>query len=114
MTGSLILNVFLILRKSRNDRKEHIQEEEKALFSTSPVDEPTEPYRNEESCDDKVNVNTAGVEELLTLNGIGEDLANKILQDRGENGLFKDIHDLTRVTGLGEKKLEMFSENITC
>ncbi|WP_049773612.1 ComEA family DNA-binding protein [Salisediminibacterium selenitireducens] len=60
-----------------------------------------------------ININRASFEDLLALNGIGEDLAQKILENRKAQGPFASVSDLTRVSGLGEKKLDMFREVIT-
>ena len=53
-----------------------------------------------------VNINTATAAQLQTLPGIGSELAGRIVADRIANGSFKNVHDLTRVTGIGDKKLE--------
>lgn len=60
----------------------------------------------------KVNINTCTKEELITLPGIGEVTAGKILDYREEN-LFKIIDDIKNVSGIGEKKFEAIKELIT-
>lgn len=59
-----------------------------------------------------VNINTATVEELEQLPGIGPSTAQKIVSDRMANGSFKSLDDLKRVTGIGDKKFEAISELI--
>lgn len=59
-----------------------------------------------------VNVNTAGVAELTTLDGIGEATAEKIIADREANGPFISIDDLKRVSGIGDKKLEAIRDDV--
>lgn len=61
----------------------------------------------------KVNLNTATSEQLQTLSGIGESTAAKIIADREKNGPFSEPHDITRVSGIGEKKYEAIAEFIT-
>lgn len=61
----------------------------------------------------KVNLNTAIREELITLPGIGESLADRIIAYREENGPFQTIEDLINVKGIGESKLESLRELIT-
>ena len=59
-----------------------------------------------------VDLNTAGVEELVTLPGIGEGLAERIVAYRTEHGPFEGLEDLTGVSGIGEKKLEELRDHI--
>ena len=49
----------------------------------------------------RVNINTAGVKELMTLAGVGRGLAEKIVQYRDAHGLFKKPADLRKVEGVG-------------
>lgn len=55
---------------------------------------------------ERVNVNTAGVEELSQLPGIGEILAQRIVDYREENGPFRCLDELCDVEGIGEKRVE--------
>ena len=52
-----------------------------------------------------VNINTADKEMLTQLPGIGPVVAEAILAYRKDNGNFKNIDELTKVKGIGEKKL---------
>lgn len=60
-----------------------------------------------------VNINTATVEELTTLKGVGEATAEKIIADREQKGAFKSKEDLKRVSGIGDKKYESLKDYIT-
>lgn len=53
-----------------------------------------------------LNVNTASVEELCALKGVGPKLAEKIIEHRNTAGPFKNASDLKKVHGIGNKKLE--------
>ncbi|WP_165171582.1 ComEA family DNA-binding protein [Adlercreutzia sp. ZJ242] len=60
----------------------------------------------------RVNINTADVAQLVTLDGVGEATALKIVKDREANGPFKTIEDLKRVSGIGDKKFEGLKDRI--
>lgn len=60
-----------------------------------------------------ININTATIDELMKLSGIGESKAQAILLYREENGLFKSIDELKNVKGIGEKLFESIKEFIT-
>lgn len=51
-----------------------------------------------------ININTAGVNELTKLPGIGQKTAEKILELRKERGKFKRLEELMDVKGIGEVK----------
>lgn len=53
-----------------------------------------------------VNINTAGKEELTILPGIGDVLAERIVEYRRNYGNIKDVEDLLNIKGIGKKKLE--------
>ena len=59
-----------------------------------------------------ININTATAEELETLPGIGEVTAANIIADREANGAFETIEDITRVSGIGDKKFEAIADLI--
>ena len=59
-----------------------------------------------------VNINKADIEELQTLNGIGESLAESNIAYRNENGKFKNAEDIKNVTGIGESKYERIKDSI--
>ena len=60
-----------------------------------------------------VDLNTAGVDELTTLPGIGESLAKRIVDYRTEHGPFESPEALMEVSGIGEKKLEELRDYVT-
>ena len=60
-----------------------------------------------------VNLNTAGVEELDSLPGIGESLAGRIIAWREANGPFENIEQIMEVSGIGEAKFAELKDRIT-
>ncbi|MBD5084467.1 MAG: ComEA family DNA-binding protein [Clostridiales bacterium] len=60
-----------------------------------------------------VDVNTAGLDELMTLPGIGEARAQAILDDREANGPYRYPENLIRVKGIGEGILSQILDQIT-
>ncbi|WP_347564398.1 helix-hairpin-helix domain-containing protein [Clostridium sp. SM-530-WT-3G] len=61
----------------------------------------------------KVNINSATIEELKTLKGIGESKANSIIEYREKSGAFKSIEDIKNVDGIGEKVFEKIKDSLT-
>ena len=61
----------------------------------------------------RLNINAASVEELTALPGIGETLAQRIVDYREQHGDFTTVDGLRNVSGIGEKRLEAIREYIT-
>ena len=59
-----------------------------------------------------VNVNTASVEELQLLPGIGESRAEALVAERKRRGGFKQVQDLLEVKGIGESSLERLKPHV--
>ena len=54
----------------------------------------------------KVNINSANLEELMTLDGIGEKMAARVLEFRKKNGPFQKPEDIIMVKGIGPKTFD--------
>ena len=89
-----------MLNRSVAEREEK-KKEEKTITIES---EPCGPGR--------ININSASLEELISLPRIGAKTAERIIRDREANGPFKDVNDLTRVKGIGLKTLEKMKDRI--
>lgn len=77
-----------------------------ALSLLSPLQAQTK------STVEKVNINTANLDELQTLPRIGEKVAQRIIDYRKEHGPFKKIEELMKVQGVGEKTFKLLKDKI--
>lgn len=117
---------MVILIYSR-DEVEKLKEEEQEPIIVCPevndacvTDELEEPLipKKEETSDGavstgKVSLNTASLEELQTLDGIGESKAQAIIDYRTQNGPFETIEQLKEVSGIGDSTFEKIKDKIT-
>jgi competence ComEA-like helix-hairpin-helix protein len=60
-----------------------------------------------------ININTANLDELQLVPGIGPVTAGKILQMRKSYGSFKSVDDLLAIRGLGPKRLDKMRKYLT-
>lgn len=60
----------------------------------------------------RVDLNSAGLYELLLLESVGEATARKIIDDRNATGPFAAVDDLQRVKGIGPKTIEKLRPNV--
>ena len=82
------------------------------IYVPNKADE-IEDYKDTTGKSSTVNLNTATLEELTSLPGIGESTAQKIIDYRKQNGKFKVIEDLKNVSGIGESKFDNIKDKIT-
>ena len=81
--------------------------------STDASDSGLPSSSNTEVLSSKVNINTASASELITLDGIGESTAAKIIAYRQANGSFASIEEIKKVSGIGDRKYEAIKDRIT-
>jgi len=74
------------------------------------INEPENSTSNETKL---ISINSATLDELMTLDGIGESKANNIIKYREEVGLFKTKEEIKNVSGIGEAAFEKIKDSIT-
>ena len=78
--------------------------------SEPPVSSSTDPTGGQ---DELINLNTATVDQLETLPGIGEVLAQRIIDYRDENGPFESVADLPDVSGIVDARMADLETRVT-
>lgn len=88
--------------------------------SSACIDDSNEEKTKAETYEDKtagstkkISINTASLEELQTLEGIGEAKAKAIIGYRNINGKFKKIEEIKNVSGIGDNIFEKIKDQIT-
>ena len=62
---------------------------------------------------EEVDINTADKETLMTLSGVGESYAERIINYREQNGGFKSVQELTDIRGIGQSLVEKNRDLLT-
>ncbi|HOE63539.1 MAG TPA: ComEA family DNA-binding protein [Candidatus Sumerlaeota bacterium] len=78
-----------------------------AVFPTPAVERAPAPSPK------KININTAGLKELMTLPGVGEKRAQSIIEYRQRNGGFKSIEEIMNIKGVSIRNFESIKDKIT-
>ncbi len=61
----------------------------------------------------KIDINTASLEQIEAVKGVGQDIAHNILAYKKDHGAFQSIDDLRKVKGVGKVRLEALRETFT-
>lgn len=88
-------------------------EEQEASAEDRTAAEEQESSGEEEASAGKVDLNTAGIEELMTLKGVGETRAKAIIEYRTQNGRFTRIEDIMQIPGIKEGIFSKIRNQIT-
>ena len=84
-----------------------VQKDENALKNDACID------GSNNISSEKISINNATLNELMTLPGVGESKAKSIIEYRISNGLFTSIEDITKVPGIGDSLFAQIKEYIT-
>ena len=107
--------VIVIYSKSevKNFVKVKEEEKEKQIACKKDVNDSCVDNDTKSNVSKKISINTATIDELTSLNGIGKEKAVAIINYRQTNGKFKNINELLNIKGIGESIFEKIKDNIT-
>ena len=107
---------MVVVIYNQNDLIEQVRTEYVYLECTCPevkndacIEEEKVEENNQNIENTKISINTASLEELMTLSGIGEKTATKIIEYRKEN-LFENFEDIKNVSGIGDSLYEKIKD----
>ena len=92
----------------------NINDTEEEKVKIQEIQNVTTTQGNTSTANDKgiININTATLEQLQTLTGIGESKASAIIEYRETSGGFKTIEDIKNISGIGEKTFEKIRDKL--
>ena len=102
----LVIGIFL----GRNIPSHYIQPMQPLIDKVPETTENAATTQIIASNEGKLDLNTATKKQLMGLPGIGEVLAQRIVDYRQTNGNFLYVEELLNVQGIGEKKLEQIEQ----
>ena len=103
-----------LAQQAEDGQKIYVPSKEEAEAGTFPQDDSWGAMSSSrEQGGGKVNLNTAGLEELMTLTGIGQTRAEAIITYREEEGAFQAPEDIMKVDGIKEGIYEKLKDEIT-
>ena len=107
--------VIVIYSKSevKNFVKVKEEEKEKQIACKNDVNDSCVDNDTKSNVSKKISINTATIDGLTSLNGIGKEKAEAIINYRQTNGKFKNINELLNIKGIGESIFEKIKDNIT-
>ena len=107
--AKILKNEDLVVIGNKNDVENVVSKDESVGVGNEGVNS-----QSLNSNSTTININTAGLSELMNIEGVGEKTAQKIIDYREANGGFKSIEDIKNVDRIGEKTFEKMKEQISC
>ncbi|MEZ3503961.1 MAG: helix-hairpin-helix domain-containing protein [Lachnospiraceae bacterium] len=102
--------VFTCREKAGEQQDKEAEESE----ASAPAPEKSESDQvREQGADTKIDLNSAGLEELMMLSGVGESRAKAIMEYRTENGPFTEIEEIMQIPGIKEGIFSKIKDQIT-
>ena len=83
------------------------------VLALTAVSAPLAAAKAQKGTPELINVNTANLEELVTLPGIGESYALRLIEYRKKYGPFERVEDLLNVRGIGDRTLDRIRSRVT-
>ena len=93
---------FVFYCDTEPERTEKTEKTEETEETEETEQKEQELPEEQQEADARVNINTAGVEELMTLKGVGESRAQAIIAWRTEQGPFEKPEDIMQISGIKE------------
>jgi competence protein ComEA len=97
---------------SQINRAAKVEDGRQILVPARASRAPASPAATPALPDQPVNLNTATLEQLDTLDGVGPTTAQKILDYRKAHGGFGSVDELDEIPGIGEKRLAALREHV--
>lgn len=112
LTNNANVESINLSEKLKDEMLIYIPSKEEEINIEIKTDKNKETVKETYVKDSKISINKASLSELMTLPGIGDKKAKAIIEYRENNGLFKDIKEITNVSGIGNSIFDKIKDSI--
>lgn len=109
---SLKLTDEMVIIVPFKEEKQNSVGDKEHINNSNNIENDAKVSNSKNTNNEKVSINKASKEDLMTLKGIGETKALAIINYRKEHGNFKSISELQNVKGIGKSTFEKIKDNI--